>query len=94
MDLKLVHNKDKVVILAVTREPHTVFKLKSQASIFLMAIRDDTLMINLDKLKIWPNYLIFPQVILHEFLHFMSRYSFFTTLIIHKIHNKTRGILL
>lgn len=93
MKLELIHNEDKVVILAVESRENIVFKLRERGSQCIMAIRDDALIINLDLMREMPNFLLFPQYLLHEFLHLISRYSFHTAKLIHKIHRKTRGML-
>ena len=94
MKLQLVHNEDKIVIMAVDKQHNWVFKLRERASIFAMAIRDDALVINLDAIKKMPFCLMIPQFVLHEFLHLLTRYSFHAGKVIHKVHSKTRGMLL
>jgi len=93
MDLELVHDNDKAIILYVSQKENIVFKMRERC-IFYMAIRDDALIINLDRLKTWQDLIKFPQAILHEFFHFISRYSYDVAVMIHKINRKTRGLFL
>lgn len=93
MKLELIHNEDKVIILAANKE-NIVFELRERGIQCIMAIRDDALIINVDHMRKMPNCLLFPQFLLHEFLHFISRYSYFISKLIHKIHRKTRGMLI
>lgn len=93
MKLQLIHDGDIIEALEIFRSGRRR-KIKIEARQF-MYITDEVLTINLTRIKMFPlNIFVLPQKVLHEFLHYITNYSWETTILIHKIEEKSGGLIL
>lgn len=92
MKLELIKDNDTwFCMIANTRNEYWLEEQKGNRMV--AGVTRDTLTVNLDQVKKLYYFLTFPQILFHEFLHWLSRGNFYAGKRVHLIRRKTRGLV-